>query len=159
MHFEKESAVHKSLQRIVRRLEELGIPYAVAGAMALFFHGYERFTTDVDLLVRKEGLEEIHRRLEGLGYVAPFAGSKQLRDTDCMTRSGAQVIVILTAGAPDAFTHLQRRILALWDKVLDESGEPRPPAGVTDDHAQLIVPADTTAFLGTTRGWMGAPAA
>ena len=66
---------------------------------------------------------------------------------------------ILTAGAPDAFTHLQRRILALWDKVLDESGEPRPPAGVTDDHAQLIVPADTTAFLGTTRGWMGAPAA
>ena len=85
--------------------------------------------------------------------------SKQLRDTDCMTRCGAQVIVILTAGAPDAFTHLQRRILALWDKVLDESGETRPQAGVIDEHAQLIVPADTPGFLGTTRGWMGAPAA
>ena len=36
MHFEKESAVHKSMERIVRRLEELEIPYAVVGAMALF---------------------------------------------------------------------------------------------------------------------------
>jgi hypothetical protein len=47
MHFEKDRAVHKSMRRIVRRLEELGIPYAVAGAMAMFFQRYERFTTDV----------------------------------------------------------------------------------------------------------------
>jgi hypothetical protein len=31
MHFEKESAVHKTLMRIVQRLDELGIPYALAG--------------------------------------------------------------------------------------------------------------------------------
>ncbi|HEV3116105.1 MAG TPA: hypothetical protein VGY58_03580, partial [Gemmataceae bacterium] len=43
MHFEKESAVHKTLTRIARRLGELGIPYAVAGGMAMFFHGYRRF--------------------------------------------------------------------------------------------------------------------
>ena len=30
MHFERESAVHKSLERIVKRLDELGVPYAVA---------------------------------------------------------------------------------------------------------------------------------
>jgi hypothetical protein len=36
MHFEKESAVHKTLERISRRVEELGIPYALAGAMTLF---------------------------------------------------------------------------------------------------------------------------
>lgn len=93
MHFEKESAVHKSLRRIVRRLEELGIPYAVAGAMAMFFHGYQRFTTDVDLLVTPEGLKQIHQRLEGLGYVPPFAGSKQLRDTETGVR-----IEFLTTG-------------------------------------------------------------
>ena len=56
MHFERESAVHKSLEKIVRRLEHLSIPYAVVGAMAMFFHGFERFTTDVDILVTKEGL-------------------------------------------------------------------------------------------------------
>src|SRR5205807_7543264 len=38
MHFERESAVHKTLERIVQRLDELGIPYALAGGMALFLH-------------------------------------------------------------------------------------------------------------------------
>ena len=50
MHFEKDSAVHKALRKITRRLEELGIPYAIVGGMAMFFHGYRRFTEDVDLL-------------------------------------------------------------------------------------------------------------
>jgi hypothetical protein len=86
MHFEEQSAVHKTLQRITRRLDELGIPYALVGGMALFFHGYRRFTEDVDLLVTRQGLEEVHRRLEGLGYVPPFAGSKQLRDAETGVR-------------------------------------------------------------------------
>src|SRR5436305_4549917 len=81
MHFEKESAVHKTLDAISRRLDELGIPYAVVGAMAFFFHGFRRFTEDVDLLVTPEGLKTIHERLEGLGYLPPFTGSKHLRDT------------------------------------------------------------------------------
>src|SRR6516225_5351786 len=79
MHFERDSAVHKSLERIVKRLEELGIPYAIVGAMAMFFHGYERFTTDVDLLVTPEDLTLLHEKLERLGYVPLFAGSKHLR--------------------------------------------------------------------------------
>jgi hypothetical protein len=82
MHFEKESAVHKTLEAIAQRLDELGIPYAIAGGMALFFHGYRRFTEDVDILVTAEGLQEIHRELEGLGYLPPFVGSKNLRNTE-----------------------------------------------------------------------------
>ena len=86
MHFEKGNAVHKALRKITKRLDELGIPYAVAGAMAMFFHGYRRFSDDVDILVSPEGLQEIHRQLEGLGYLPPFEGSKQLRDTDLGVR-------------------------------------------------------------------------
>jgi hypothetical protein len=82
MHFEEKSAVHQTLRKIVRRLEELGIPYAVAGAMGMFFHGYRRFTEDVDILVTSEGLAKIHRELEGRGYLPPFQGSKNLRDTE-----------------------------------------------------------------------------
>src|SRR5436309_7483707 len=96
MHFEKESAVHKTLQRIARKLDELGIPYAVAGGMALFFHGYRRFTEDVDILVTKEGLKEIHEKLEGLGYTPPFAGSKQLRDAD----SGVRIEFLVSGEFP-----------------------------------------------------------
>jgi hypothetical protein len=81
MHFERESAVHKALEAIARRLKELGVPYAVAGGIALFFHGYRRFTEDVDVLVTAEGLQKIHSHLAGLGYLPPFTGSKNLRDT------------------------------------------------------------------------------
>ncbi len=86
MHFEEASAVHQTLRRITRRLEELGVPYAVAGGMALFLHGFRRFTEDVDILVGKDGLRLIHERLEGRGYVAPFSGSKNLRDADTGVR-------------------------------------------------------------------------
>jgi Uncharacterised nucleotidyltransferase len=81
-HFEEKSAVQDALRRIARRLEELGIPYAVSGGMALFKHGFRRFTEDVDVLVTRDGLKAIHAHLEGLGYVPPFNGSKNLRDTE-----------------------------------------------------------------------------
>src|SRR5438067_9463378 len=96
MHFEKDSAVHKTLSKITRRLAELGIPYAVVGGMAMFFHGYRRFTEDVDILVTKEGLKEIHEKLEGLGYTPPFAGSKQLRDAD----SGVRIEFLVSGEFP-----------------------------------------------------------
>src|SRR5262245_35098334 len=86
MHFEEESAVHATLRRITRRLDELGVPYAVVGGMALFFHGYRRFTEDVDILVTKDGLRVVHEELEGRGYLPPFQGSKHLRDTDTGVR-------------------------------------------------------------------------
>jgi hypothetical protein len=78
--FMKEGLVHRSLHAITRKLNELGIPYAVVGGMALAAHGFERVTTDVDILVTPEGLRHLHEQLEGLGYVPPFAGSKNLRD-------------------------------------------------------------------------------
>jgi len=96
MHFEKGNAVHKALRKITRRLQELVIPHAVVGGMAMFFHGYRRFTEDVDLLVTPEGLAELHRKLEGLGYLPPFQGSKQLRDTE----NGVKVEFLVTGEYP-----------------------------------------------------------
>lgn len=81
-YFQKNSGVFKSLRKVARRLDGLGIPYAVSGGMALFAHGFLRFTEDVDILVTREGLKVIHEKLEGLGYVPPFTGSKNLRDTE-----------------------------------------------------------------------------
>ena len=48
--------------------------------MALFEHGYRRFTEDIDILVTREALKEIHKALDGRGYVRPFERSKNLRD-------------------------------------------------------------------------------
>lgn len=81
-HFEEKSAVQDALRRISRRLSDLGIPYAIAGGMALYRHGFRRFTEDVDIIVTRESLKAIHSHLDGLGYVPPFKGSKNLRDTE-----------------------------------------------------------------------------
>jgi len=95
-HFEGQSKVQESLNRIAKRLSELGIPYAVVGAMAMFYHGHRRFTEDIDLLVTKEGLKKIHKELEGLGYVPMFLKSKNLRDAE----SGVRIEFIVTGQFP-----------------------------------------------------------
>jgi len=79
--FMKNDPVHVTMHEIAERLDSLGIPYAVAGGMALVGHGYDRTTVDVDILVTSEALRNIHEHLEVLGYVPPFPGSKNLRDT------------------------------------------------------------------------------
>jgi hypothetical protein len=81
-HFQRDDAVFKTLRKIARRLESAGVPYAVAGGMALEAHGFRRLTVHVDILVNREGLKTIHEKLEGLGYLPPFAGSKNLRDAE-----------------------------------------------------------------------------
>jgi hypothetical protein len=96
MHFEQKSAVHDALHRITSRLRELGIPHAVVGGMAMFYHGFRRFTEDVDILVTRTGLDEIHRRLDGLGWVPPFQGSKNLRDAE----NGVKIEFLLTGEFP-----------------------------------------------------------
>ena len=81
-HFEGKSSVQDALVKVARRLDALGVSYAVAEGMALFRHGYRRFTDDVAILVAREGLAIIHDRLDGLGYLPPFTGSKNRRDTE-----------------------------------------------------------------------------
>lgn len=81
-----ESAVQQTLVRIATRLDELGIPYAIVGGMALVAHGYNRTTVDVDLLVTSDSLKLIHEKLDGLSHLPPFSGSKQLRDTQTNVR-------------------------------------------------------------------------
>ena|SRR5688572_7512608 len=84
--FMRDDKVYDSLRRIAKRLTEPRVPYAVAGGMALVAHGYDRTTDDVYIIVRQDGLDRIHAELEGLGYVRPFSGSKQLKDTTSSVR-------------------------------------------------------------------------
>lgn len=89
--FAGKGMANNALTKIIRRLDELGIDYAVIGAVALNQYGYRRFTEDIDLLLTKEGLERFHRELVGLGA---FEGSqKQFRSTAENVR-----VEIITAG-------------------------------------------------------------
>jgi hypothetical protein len=80
--FMKTGSIHQAAAALARRLDDAGIPYAVAGALALGVHGFERLTTDVDLLLTRDGLSRLKALWVGRGYVEKFPGSKGLRDTE-----------------------------------------------------------------------------
>lgn len=77
-----DAAPQLAMRKIAAILHEAGIPYAVAGALALNQHGYERVTVDLDLLLTRDGLHALKQRILGRGYVERFPGSKGLRDTE-----------------------------------------------------------------------------
>ncbi|HXU31700.1 MAG TPA: hypothetical protein VN851_14090 [Thermoanaerobaculia bacterium] len=94
--FMNKSNVHGALTRLVDRLTELKIPYAIVGALSLNAYGYQRTTSDVDVLLRREDLETFKRAYLGRGYVEKFPGSKGLRDAT----QNVDIDVLLTGDFP-----------------------------------------------------------
>jgi hypothetical protein len=52
----RKSPVHLAAEALARRLEALGVPYAIAGALAVNAHGLVRATEDVNVLIARAGL-------------------------------------------------------------------------------------------------------
>jgi hypothetical protein len=94
--FMKTGKVHQAALAIARRLDAANIPYAIAGAMALGAHGYERVTSDVDVLLTREGLVMLKSAHLGRGYVEQFPGSKGVRDTE----NGVAIDVLIAGEFP-----------------------------------------------------------
>lgn len=88
--------VWETLHRVARRLEEAGIPYAVIGAIALNAHGHRRVTTDIDLVASADARRRIHDLLDGRGFLPPFEGSRNLRDTT----NGVRIDLVLAGDFP-----------------------------------------------------------
>lgn len=74
--------VHATTFKIAKLLDELGIAYAIIGAMALNEYGYRRATVDVAVLVTDESLAKFKQTWLGRGYVEKFPGSRGVRDTE-----------------------------------------------------------------------------
>jgi hypothetical protein len=91
-----EAPVHRAMRKLAAALDELGIPYALVGAMALNEYGYRRVTVDVDVLMTPEGLAQFKAVWLGRGYVEKFPGSRGLRDTEL----GVTIDVLVTGQYP-----------------------------------------------------------
>jgi hypothetical protein len=57
-----------AMRRLVKKLAKAKIPHAVMGGMAVYVHGYRRFTDDVDVLVTAAGLEAFLARFVPKDY-------------------------------------------------------------------------------------------
>jgi hypothetical protein len=68
MFFEGKGKEHRTLNRLVEKLEKAKIRYAVVGAMAVNAHRHKRTTSDVDVLLTAEGLAEFRKRFVPKSY-------------------------------------------------------------------------------------------
>jgi hypothetical protein len=78
--FMQVSPIHETMRRLSKVLQEMNIPFAIAGAMAANAHGHKRTTSDVDILIRREDLQRFKAQYIGRGWVDKFEGSKNFRD-------------------------------------------------------------------------------
>lgn len=76
-----KSPVHAAAENIAKALSEAGIDYAIAGALSLAVHGFVRATSDVDVIVTREGLARFKELWLGRGYVNLRPEGKAVRDT------------------------------------------------------------------------------
>jgi hypothetical protein len=92
----RKSPVHLAAEALARRLEALGVPYAIAGALAVNAHGLVRATEDVNVLIARAGLRRFKEAWLGRAYIDLFAGSKAVRDTE----QGVKVDFLITGEYP-----------------------------------------------------------
>ena len=59
------------LRGVVTRLDEVGVPYALCGGLAMAVHGLPRATVDIDLLALAEDFARIEEAIRPLGVCAP----------------------------------------------------------------------------------------
>ena len=88
--------VQRATQRLASALQEMGVPYAICGGVAVTVHGHERVTKDVDVLLTPDGLQQFKKRWLGRGWVERFAGSRGMRDA----QNKVDIDVLLTGGYP-----------------------------------------------------------
>ena len=95
-YFAGKSCVHQTMRQVTSRLDDSGIDYAIVGAMAMFFHGYRRFTEDVDIVLTLAGLEQLDRQLLGDGYVRPRECQRSIREIE----TGVAIHILIAGEYP-----------------------------------------------------------
>lgn len=61
--------IQQELRALVVALNSELIEYALCGGLAVAFHGYARFTKDIDILIAKESLESALKVAERVGFL------------------------------------------------------------------------------------------
>lgn len=89
--------LYEEFRTLVRRLDEVNIDYALAGALAVAVYGAPRATTDIDLICRPEDVDTIREAVRPLGFefdAAPMDFESGVRVRRITKLSGAEVLTL-----------------------------------------------------------------
>ena len=79
---------------------------------------------------------------------------EHLRGSDCMCRHGAREILLMCGGPVNAFVHVRRRIVTLWERTWRECGSPTPVPPIADERVEMLEPDDARSLLAAAHGWL-----
>lgn len=122
----------------------------------------EEFRSRIELSLERNRHDRLRFELHRLDFAeAPMAVEQlcewlpgQLRDTDCLCRSGERSVLLLTAGPSELYLQLRRRILALWDTAWRDAGRTPPVAAVVDQYVTMAGPEDAKSFMAAASAWL-----
>ncbi len=84
--------LNKDLKEFIELLNSNGVEYLVVGAFAVAWHGYPRFTADIDFLVRPtpENAERIVATLSAFGFAGLRITTDELCQPDRIVQLGVK---------------------------------------------------------------------
>jgi hypothetical protein len=80
----------------------------------------------------------------------------QLRDTDCICRAAEAEVLLMTAGGPEVFGHVRRRVIGLWESCWKETDRRTPAPPLTAERVEMGGPEDASSFVSAVDRWLTA---
>lgn len=115
--------LYTELRRVIRALNEAGVPYAVVGAVAVSLYARPRATQDIDLLIPEDSWESVRPIMAGLGYTLlafPMTvGAGRIRIYRVTRLEGSDLLSVdfLVPQDPDLLWLLQDRVHAMTEGI------------------------------------------
>jgi hypothetical protein len=114
--------IHDELRRLIAKLDEQNIEYALCGGMAMAVHQRPRFTIDIDLLIEEESLQSALDVAATLDYVIrgkdlSFAnGAVEIRRVSKIdSNSGDLLTLDFLLVTPEVRVAWDSRVQAEWE--------------------------------------------
>lgn len=110
--------LYEELGKIVDAFTEASLDYAVCGGVAVAFHGYPRFTKDIDVLMREADVPRSLDLLDRIGYTER-SGKIPFEKYDLYRTSkveGADVLTVDLIAVSSALQEAwEQRMLFAWE--------------------------------------------
>lgn len=112
--------------------------------------GPEAFSARLRIAIQRHHAEGYRFALYRLTFDGPDAALTglardlpgRLRDTDCICRPAPQELLLLCAGAAEAFAHVRRRVEVLWRQGWAPNAGPGEPPEIVDECVELALATD-----------------
>ena len=110
--------------------------------------------------MRRDGTHPAVHRLRFADARSPLerfclALPERLRESDSICRVGSGDVLFLHGDPGTRFSHLRRRLVALWEQAWRDEGRPTPAPPITEERIELMAHEDADAFLATVTAWLG----